>query len=204
MPENETTVKALRSLTIKTEEETIARFNSLKDQLGIATAGQFLDTLLDRLEQPQKVNDRTRELQTELNVAANAMIEVQQERDALKHQLDDLQAKLHDAQATANHNAQTAEAQQLAFQKQLDDLQLKDNQVVITLTPDNLRVLDLVCARESNRRQQSWSRSHVINYFINARFVRGLLNGDLQSIPDSDLRRIGVSLKNPGKEDFDL
>lgn len=200
----ENTIKPLKAITIKTEEETIARFNRLKDELGLATSGQMLTELLDRLEQPQRVADRAKELQATIDGLNAALDEVKTERDTLKQDNQSLADKLTEAQHHANQNAELSAAQQLAFQQQLDDLQPKDNQALISFTPDNLRVLDLVCARESKRRNQQWSRSHVINYFINARFVRGLLNGDLESIPDSELRRLGISLKNPGKEDFNL
>lgn len=200
----ENTLRTLRTFTVKTEEETVNRFKTLKEQLGIATDSQMLTELLDRLEQPQKVNDRTKALQQQLEEASRKYDGEHAINEQLNTKIADLQHQLEEANGTANHNAEEANRQQLEMQQQIDSLTLKENQAVISFTPDNLKVLDLVCARESSRRQQSWSRSHVINYFINARFVRGLLNGDLQSVSDSELRRLGISLKNPGKEDFEL
>lgn len=201
---NESPLKALKTFSIKTEEETVARFKQLRESVGIATDGQYLTELLDRYEQPQRVADRTKELEVHISSLEAALDEVKLERDTQRQRIAELEKSLAEAQSQANDNAQQADRLQLEHEKQLQELQLGEHQAVVSFTPDNLRVLDLVCARESKRRGQQWSRSHVINYFINARFVRGLLNGDLQSIPDSELRRLGVSLKSPGKEDFDL
>lgn len=201
---SDTTLKPLKTFSLKCEEETVDRFKHLKEELGFATDGQLMTALVDRFEQPQKVVDRTKELEAERDSLKAALEEVKLDRDALVRTNEELQQQLDAADARANSNAEAANQKQLEYEKQLADLQPKDNQAVISFTPDNLRVLDIVCARESKRRNQQWSRSHVINYFINARFVRGLLNGDLESVSDSELRKAGISLKRPGKEDFEL
>lgn len=201
---SDTTLKPLKTFSLKCEEETVDRFKHLKEELGFATDGQLMTALVDRFEQPQKVVDRTKELEAERDSLKAALEEVKLDRDALVRTNEELRQQLDAADARANSNAEAANQKQLEYEKQLADLQPKDNQAVISFTPDNLRVLDIVCARESKRRNQQWSRSHVINYFINARFVRGLLNGDLESVSDSELRKAGISLKRPGKEDFEL
>lgn len=201
---SDTTLKPLKTFSLKCEEETVDRFKHLKEELGFATDGQLMTALVDRFEQPQKVVDRTKELEAERDSLKAALEEVKFDRDALLRTNEELRQQLDAADARANSNAEAANQKQLEYEQQLADLQPKDNQAVISFTPDNLRVLDIVCARESKRRNQQWSRSHVINYFINARFVRGLLNGDLESVSDSELRKAGISLKRPGKEDFEL
>lgn len=201
---NDNPLKPLKSITIKTEEDSVNRFNNLREAVGISTSGQFFTELLDRYEQPQRIGDRTRELEEQLQQLQTKYDGEKAINEQLNSQLEALRHQNEELQGTANSNAEEANRLQLEHERQLAELAPKENQVLISFTPDNLRVLDLVCTRESKRRGQQWSRSHVINYFINARFVRGLLNGDLQSIPDSELRRMGVSLKNPGKEEFDL
>lgn len=201
---SDTTLKPLKTFSLKCEEETVDRFKHLKEELGFATDGQLMTALVDRFEQPQKVADRSRELEAERDSLKAALDEVKLDRDALVRTNEELRQQLDAADARANSNAEAANLKQLEYEKQLADLQPKDNQAVISFTLDNLRVLDIVCARESKRRGQQWSRSHVVNYFINARFVRGLLNGDLESVSDSELRKAGISLKRPGKEDFEL
>ena len=201
---NDNPLKPLKSITIKTEEDSVNRFNNLREAVGISTSGQFFTELLDRYEQPQRIGDRTRELEEQLQQLQTKYDGEKAINEQLDSQLAALRHQNEELQGTANSNAEEANRLQLEHERQLAELAPKENQVLISFTPDNLRVLDLVCPRESKRRGQQWSRSHVINYFINARFVRGLLNGDLQSIPDSELRRMGVSLKNPGKEEFDL
>lgn len=213
--EEKRVVKPLRSLTIKTEEEEVDRFNQMKEELGLATSGQMLTEMLDRIEQPQRIADHTKELQAEVEhlkqlLAAeeaahaetkNALSALQSEGEQAKTSFEQ---RLQELQAEANHNAEVAGAQQMAYQKQLDDLRLGDNQRVVSFTADNLKVLDFVAARESRRRKQQWSISHVINFFIYARFVKGWLNGDLESVGDSDLRKLGVGLKTKAKEAVEI
>lgn len=197
MPENGTMLRALKSLTIKTEEETIERFKGLKEAVGVSTDNQLFMALIDRFEEPQRVADRTAELEGEIG-RLKELLEAEQAAGRR------LAGELEEARRTSNENAEEATRQQLEMEQRMAELTPKENQAVISFSADNLKVLDLVCARESRRRKQQWSRSHVINYFIDARFVRGLLNGDLESVSDADLRKLGVDLKRRGKEDFDL
>lgn len=200
----ENLIKPLKSFTVKTEEEVVNRFKNLKDQLGITTDGQMLSTLIDRFEQPQRVNDRTRELTEKMDNYQRLLTESNQECDRQKEQIAALEHQLAEANGTANANAEAAAAQQLAFQKQLDELKPGENQRVVSFTPDNLKVLEYVAARESKRRRQEWSISHIINFFIYARFIKGMLNGDLGSVSDSELKNIGINLKIKAKEAVEI
>ncbi|MBQ9473283.1 MAG: hypothetical protein IJU81_02595 [Bacteroidales bacterium] len=189
--------KLLKTFSVKTEQDTIDRFHSLKEQSGVSTDSQFLEAVLDRFEQPQRLQDRTDQLQQRID-------ELTQLLDAQQQTGRQLQAQLDEAQRQAATDADAATLLRQQSEQRIAQLTPADNQALITFSPDNLRVLDLVCTRESQRRHQQWSRSHVINYFINARFVRGLLNGDLQSVPDADLWRLGINVGGKGKEDFEL
>lgn len=195
--EEENTLKPLKKFTVNTEEDTIARFKNLKEMSGISTDGQFFGALVDRYEQPQRVADRTRELQQKLD-AANATI-VQKDSE-----LADLRQQLATAQGDANKNAERANQLQMESEQRVAELTPGENQRVVSFTPDNIRVLEYVAARESRRRGQPWSISHVVNFFVYARFIKGMLNGDLGSVSDAELRKLGVNLKTKAKEAVEI
>lgn len=209
--DEKTNIKTLSTLSIKTEPETVDRFNRLKEELNIMTSGQLLTEMLDRIEQPQRIADRTKELENQITVLQQQLADSEKRstdaasvNDQLESKIEGLQRQLEETTSKANHNAEVAEAQQMAFNKQLEDIKPKENQRVVTFTPDNLKVIELVAARESKRRKQAWSISHVINFFIFARFVKGMLNGDMEAVGDSELRKIGVSLKTKAREAVEI
>jgi hypothetical protein len=101
--------------------------------------------------------------------------------------------------ANEQHTAALDEARR-NFDTYRADNELKEGEIRVFILPDNLKALDFVCARESRRRRQNWSRSHVINHFIYNRFILGNCNGDLQSISDSDCRKMGISMKSRNSE----
>lgn len=220
MSEKEITNMPLKTLSMKTEAETIDRFNQLREQAGLHTANQMLVELLDRYEEPIRVNADIKELRKEMNLMQSELdahklkvADLTRELDAEKQekerqiaenqdkerQIDALQQQLSEAQAQANQNAEAATATQLEMQQRIDNLTPQENQRVVSFTADNLKVLEYVAARESKRRNQAWSISHIINFFVYARFVKGMLNGDLGSVSDSELRKMGVSLKTKAK-----
>lgn len=199
MPEN--AIKPLKSKSINgIEAEYVDKFNRLKEQCGYTSDARFLQDMLDRFENPQRVEDRTRQLEEELQAKVDRIAQLEKELE----QAQDTVVTL----AQANAEARTAAAAELqAAKNEMEqyraDNDLKEGEIRVLILPDNLKALDFVCARESRRRRQNWSRSHVINHFIYNRFILGNCNGDLLSISDTDCRRMGISLKaGKGEKSF--
>lgn len=198
-------IRALAQLTVRCEEADRVRFDQFHEALGFSTKGETISAIFDRFELPQKVEDRTKELQEQL---ASATAEVERLRariPELEHELatavQDLELQKTDADRFADRTRQSSEEQQqqiAMLKQQLEQAReaahLPDGNVVIAFTAENLAVLDYVCNRESRRRNAAWSRSHVINHFINSRFIKGELNGDLRSVSDSDIEKIRKTL----------
>lgn len=187
-------------LSIRVRQEDKDNFLRIQEELGVGTQAEAFNNIVEHYYLPIRTNQESMEsvkrLKGELAAAEAKAADLQRQLDEAKRQLADLRRQLDEARGTANSNAEQAERQRLELQQQMDSMvSLKDGQVVVSLTPDNLKVLDFVAARESQRRKQQWSRSHVINFFIYERFVRGKLNGDLLSVDDADLRRLGINLK---------
>ncbi len=190
---SETAIKPLKSKSINgIEAEYVDKFNRLKEQCGYTSDARFLQDLLDRFENPQRVEDRTRQLEDELQTKTEQLTAAQIEMEQAKAAVITLEQDLAN---TRRHAEQQLDEAQRQFDTFRTDNTLSENEYRIVLLPDNLKALDFVCARESRRRNQQWSRSHVINHFIYNRFILGNTNGDLQSISDADCRRLGISLK---------
>lgn len=198
-------MRALAQFSVRCEKEAVDGFNDIHDRLGFSTKGETFGEVIERFRLPQVVADRTKELEQQLN---DANAEVERLRGlvgTLDSEAVDLRRRVDEATARDNDNSRQYERNCQDMQQQIDSLQqeleqarsashLPDGSVVIAFTAENLAVLDHVCNRESRRRNATWSRSHVINHFINSRFVKGELNGDLRSVSDSDIALIRKTL----------
>ncbi len=188
----------MKTFSIKIEKENEIRFNKIHEALDNNVKGQTFATLLDRFEKPLQVADRTKALEEELAAARAEAERLQEQCRALMGERDDLQqlceSTRQELASAHNEQLQTAEALQTERPARASE-QRKENEVRLVILPDNLKALDYVAARESKRRNQMWSRSHVVNHFIFSRFVKGELNGDLNSIPDSDVRKMGIATR---------
>lgn len=199
MPEN--AIKPLKSKSINgIEAEYVDKFNRLKEQCGYTSDARFLQDMLDRFENPQRVEDRTRQLEEELQAKVDRIAQLEKELEQAQATVVTLEQDNAEARTAAAAELQAAKNEMEQYRADND---LKEGEIRVFILPDNLKALDFVCARESRRRRQNWSRSHVINHFIYNRFILGNCNGDLLSISDTDCRRMGISLKaGKGEKSF--
>ena len=195
---SETAIKTPKSKSIHgLEPEYLDKFNNLKEQCGYTSDARFLQDLLDRFENPQRVEDRTRQLEEELQAKVDRIAQLEKELEQAQTTIVTMEQDIAQTRAAADNTAKQAQ-DELAEYRAAHDLRPDEYRIVIL--PDNLKALDFVCARESRRRKQQWSRSHVINHFIYNRFILGNCNGDLLSISDTDCRKLGISLKTRNAE----
>lgn len=197
MPTGENPVNSIQDkekivpFSIRARQEDVDNFREIQHSLGDPTAAEVFSNVVTRYNMPLRTNEenarRVQHLEEE-----NATLQKQvEERDTT---IESLRQRLADAEARANDNAQAADQQQLAYEKQLRDLALKDNQRVVAFLPDCLKAVEAVAERESQRRNQEWSVSHVINFFIHSRFIKGQLNGDLKSLSDAECKKLGIAV----------
>ncbi len=188
---------ALQHWTVRVEADDVQRVKALQVKLETSVAG-VLTTLLDRFEKPLQVEDTTDELRLQVATLQQQLAALQQEQETWQQQQQELETLRGQHQAAVEErnryaeqlNAATLREEQAA--QRLAEWEPGENEVRLVLLPANLKVLDYVASRESKRRGQAWSRSHVVNHFIHSRFVAGELNGDLRSVPDGDLRKMGI------------
>lgn len=195
---SENAIKPLKSKSINgIEAEYVDKFNHLKEQCGYTSDARFLQDMLDRFENPQRVEDRTRQLEEELQAKVDRIAQLEKELDEAKATVVTLEHDNAEARTAAAAELQAAKNEMEQYRA---DNELKEGEIRVFILPDNLKALDFVCARESRRRRQNWSRSHVINHFIYNRFILGNCNGDLLSISDTDCRKMGISMKTRNSE----
>lgn len=183
------TVKAKTFKAIS--EETLEKFNQIHQQLDLGTESATFEAIVERFYAPLK-GDKEQAAEVE---SLRAQLEEQHQRCA------DLQQHLEEWQQTANQNAEALNASTLAHQQEVDALHeeaaakaLKETQRVVDFVPDVLKALEAVAARESARRKQQWTVSHVINFFIDNRIIRGRVNGGIDSLSDKECKALGIEL----------
>jgi len=74
-----------------------------------------------------------------------------------------------------------------------------DNDSLLQIDPINIKILEYVAEREGKKRNQEWTISDVINWFIHYRFEVGTINGGFDSVPDRVIR--GMKEDLIGNED---
>lgn len=188
--------------SIRARQEDVDNFKEIQHALGNPTAAEVFSNIVNRYNMPLRTNEenvrRIKQLEEE---NADLLRQVAGRDDSIA----ELRQQLADAESRANENAESANKQQLAYEQQLQDLAIKENQRVVAFLPDCLKAVEAVAVRESKRRGQDWSVSHVINFFIHSRFIKGQLNGDLKSLSDSECKQLGISVNSkPEKLNVEL
>ena len=178
------------TFSVKITQENRDKLHRIKDELNTDVFNDVFDNIIARFYSPIKVNEENKvKIET-----------LTQELDQLKNDYDVLQVN-HDARASdcTELSKQVAE-----YKKAFEDLAkkgelklsdfLSDNQCVFTIEPLHIAVLDYVAKVEGKRRGQDWTTSDVVNYFIHSRFIKGDLNGNLNSVPDSVIAKLKKEL----------
>lgn len=133
------------------------------------------------------------ELQQKCDELQSLCHEQKQEIESLTGDYSGMKSKCAELEQERNRYAEQTSFAELQLEQEREarhSESMKENEIRIMMHADNLKALDYVANRESERRNQPWSRSHVINHFIFSRFIKGELNGDLRSIPDNVLERL--------------
>lgn len=201
MEKEENTVRQIVPVSMRVYSDDRESYKKIKDELALPTDAQVFAQLIQTFYDPVKVKDETADLREQLSLMTDKAVRLEGENAQLKEELAELKRKLDEAETQRNENAEAASRLQLEHEAEVESLKLKENQHVLSILPDNWTALELVAARETKRREKPWSVSHVVNYFVYFRFIKGSLNGDLKSLSDSELKAAGVE---PGKKVLDI
>jgi len=181
--------------TLRAEATDLELWARVKDTMSETAGRPVSDTevfgeVMARYFLPLKQNDEAAR-----QISERAALIAEQE-----HRIATLESELQEART----NAETANSQQLDYERRLEELgaqsaakDLKEGQHVVDLAPGYYEVLERVAEIEGKRRGQEWTVGHVIGFFTYSRFVLGNLNGDLNALPDAECRaierRLGIS-----------
>ena len=177
--------KKQRTFSISDDYDKI--FEQRRDELGMTVTAYFehlIDTehkkaqaatpveiVKDNPEHLQKIQEFEQQLQ-QAEITKNKAEFLYQENEKLKNDLATLQGTLQGNKIVAT------------------------GVTALQLDPINIKILEYVAAREGTRRDQEWSISDVVNFFIFSRFEKGALNGDLHAVPDREIERMRKELEN--------
>ena len=201
MEDNEKTIGKIVPMSMRVYSEDRETYKKIKEELALPTDAQVFAQLIQTFYDPVKVKDETSELRKQLAELTDKNTALLAEKAQLEEGKSELERQLKEAEAQRNENAEAASRLQLEHEAEVESLKLKENQHVLSILPDNWTALELVAARETKRREKPWSVSHVVNYFVHFRFIKGSLNGDLKSLSDSELKAAGIE---PGKKVLDI
>lgn len=201
MEDNEKTIGKIVPMSMRVYSEDRETYKKIKDELALPTDAQVFAQLIQTFYDPVKVKDETAELRNRLAELTDKNTALLAEKALLEEGKSELERQLKESEAQRNENAEAASRLQLEHEAEMENMKLKENQHVLSILPDNWTALEMVAARETKRREKPWSVSHVVNYFVHFRFIKGSLNGDLKSLSDSELKAAGIE---PGKKLLDI
>lgn len=179
-------IESIKPRAFQLAESNMQMLEQIKSELGAATWNEVFTNILQRFYDPIKVNAKNdAEIKSlhEANSDLKAQLKEKIEHSkALQHDLDEMISRF---------SQQSAEMENLKSSKHI-----KENQMLLDIDKMNQLVLINVAKREGERRNQNWTPSDVVNYFIESRFVNGDLNGNLKSLPDSVIEKLRKECEN--------
>lgn len=201
--ENDNQQRKIVPVSMRIYSDDREMYKRIKEETALPTDAQVFAQLVQTFYDPIRVKDETADLRRQLEEAdahakeqADLIASLQAQAAEHARTIDDLQQQLTSAQ---NHAAEEASRLQLEYEAKEKALQeshaTKPGEYRLSIPPDYYKALQLVAARESRRRSQPWTPSHVVSFFIYSRFIKGSLNGDLRSLTDQELQQAGIAMK---------
>lgn len=177
-------------------EDVIKQLEEVKENFGYETWSLMFELMIERCFNPLKVNEenerKIQELLKEnliLTNQANENLkfieklenEIREEREKPiidERPIQEALLKIEKLESENNENISIIEDQR-------DKLR---NSVYIGSF--NMKVLEKVAERETEKRGKVWNKSQIVNCIIDFRFVKGKLNAGFDSLPDSVINEI--------------
>jgi chromosome segregation ATPase len=189
----------LTEKTLKLYPDTLENFNRILAESESKSVNQFVETLLDRYENPRKIDENN---EKELIKTQQELAKAQEKICALEQKLaenSNWETKL--SEADNQHKAEIDALRKEIFllKSNLNDAEndvktLSNNKIDISQL--NMEVLKYVAKREAGNRKYAVTISDIINFFIQKRFIKGELNGGLDSVPNNEIEKIKKQLNS--------
>lgn len=184
----------ITTLTLRVRQEDKEMFEEIRHTLGDPVHAEVFNNIVTRYNMPMRANEE----------AARRAEELKNELDQSAERIAQLTEQLAEAERRADENAAKAEHEREAFEAERARLEPGERQRLVDFLPHCLKAVEAVAAREGRRRGQAWTISHVINFFIQSRFIEGQLNGDLAALTDGECRRLGIEPKASRRKEIEI
>ena len=192
MAELENKVK-LEGWSCKLTKATKETLTELQNSGDFATVNQMMETLIERYYSPIKANDQSEkitELEKKLLEKKNLNNLSNENAKELEFQLNQTKEELEISISECEKLVKERDELEQKYINESVKAELPENGHVVVFDPINWEIVKFVAEREANKRKQPWTVDDVINYFIHFRFEKGTLNGDLNSVSDSEIKKI--------------
>lgn len=169
-------------------ETTISQLEEIKDNQGFETYSIMLETMIERFYNPVKINRENEKIINDLN----------EKIQKLENTNSELLKEKENQCIPIVDNSSLLEAL-----SEIEDLKVEvenSNMIIENLNeklmnsvfvgPFNMKVLEKVAERESEKRGKGWNKSQIVNCMLDFRFVKGKLNAGFDSLPDSVINEI--------------
>jgi len=185
--------KVRQTKSYRLSAELITALDEYYEELGARDAEEFFQTILDQQYHPVKINE---ENVKKVQALQKIVTDSETATEIYNKKLSDMEAK---------HNAEkeSLQSENDRLKTEISELinrhKLPEYSKVITFEPLNYLCLQYVVNKFTNQRkckQEEWTPEMVINYFIVERLIKGTINGDIDSVPDSEIRKCKKQLEN--------
>ncbi len=204
----ETPKERTKALTVQIPESVLKAFKELHAS-DTWTQAELMQQLIERYYEPIKQKETDAKQIAEYK---DVLAEMERANADLENQIAELTTMLEQKNAEfteLQNNSQSNSEREAELQQAIDDRDAQiaeltarvadidhiiQNSEKYEIEPLNVKLLNFVAEREGKRRNQQWTASDVINFFVHCRFEKGQLNGDLKSVPDDVVRKFKEEL----------
>lgn len=188
---NEAEKEKLTTLGIKVNVATRDRFNELKDEGAFDTAGQFVDTLLERYSNPLKINKQNEEL------VKTSKITIEQLNSEIDAANNNCAAQAQEIERLKNVNVSQAK---LIEELTRDNEEIKSNirntegHVLVPVSPLQMRCLQYLADRENKHyNRKDITPETFFMYAVQVMLIEGN-KFSVDSVPDKEILRFKKEL----------
>lgn len=165
-------------------ETTISQLEEIKDYQGFETYSIMLETMIERFYNPVKINRENEKAIKDLNEKIQKLENVNSELLKEKENQCDNSSLLEALSEIGDLKVEVEKSNMI-----IENLNEKLMNSVF-IGPFNMKVLEKVAERESEKRGKGWNKSQIVNCMLDFRFVKGKLNAGFDSLPDSVINEI--------------
>ncbi|MDL2262503.1 hypothetical protein LJC11_03255 [Bacteroidales bacterium OttesenSCG-928-I21] len=175
----------LEVFSAKLTKETKLMLTDLRDSGGFKTWNALLENLYEAYMSPRNADKENLKRIAELESENQRLVGILEENRAKTESISEVNTSLE-----VDYNELLSQ-----FNELKDTVNLPEDSYVLKIDKLNYRALQYVAEREGKRRKQNWTIDDILNYIIDARLIRGLLNAAIDSVPDIYVKKMIQEIK---------